>query len=216
MENEKELVDAYSRARTCGFPIGRTLDHVISHSVYVTDPDGNGHEFYADEMRDWRRIYNLDVEDEVTAQWDPLAKPPKQVANYNVDAPIRKVEAAPIHPSHLIGTRFATRNFDAMRDFFVSVAGLKVVKESSSPRREAQLAGALGRVDVTLVEAADGEPTGLRNFRFRLNEAVDPAPLAKKLQASGVDASAGTGDAPALVIRDPDGFGIEFHNGRFP
>jgi hypothetical protein len=214
MENEKELVDAYSRARTSGFPIGRTLDHVISHSVYVTDPDGNGHEFYADEMRDWRRIYNLDVEDEVTAQWDPLAKPSRQEANYNVDAPIRRVEAAPVHPSHLIGTKFATRNFDAMRDFFVSVAGLKVACESATPQREAGFAGALGRVDVTLVEAGEGEPTGLRSFRFRLNEAVDAAPLAKKLQASGVDATAGTGDGPALVIRDPDGFVIEFHHGK--
>lgn len=215
MENERELVDAFSRARACGFPIGRTLDHVISHSVYVTDPDGNGHEFYADEMRDWRSIYNLDVEDEVTAVWDPLAKPPKQDANYNVDPPIRRVQAAPVHPSHLIGARFATRNYDAMKDFFVSVGGLEVVSETSTPRRECTLAGALGRADVTLAEADASEPTGLRSFRFRLDEAIDPALLEKKLQAAGVDATAGTGNGPALVIRDPDGFAIEFQHGRF-
>ena len=210
MENEKELVDAYTRALASGFPIQRCVDHLISHSVYVSDPDGNGHEFYADEISDWRRIYNLDIEDEVTGLWDPLAKPPKTDANYNVDPPIRRVEGAPVHPSRIIGTRFATARFDEMKKFFVSIAGLKVVRESSSPAREVGLAGALGRVDLTLVEVPEGAPTGLQSFKFQLESDIDVAEAVNKLKSSNVDAHAGDGKSANLVIRDPDGFVIEF------
>ena len=210
MENEKELVDAYSRALASGFPIQRSVDHLISHSVYVSDPDGNGHEFYADEMRDWRRIYNLDFEDEVTGLWDPLAKPPKTDTNYNVDPPIRCVESAPVHPSRIIGTRFATTRFDEMRNFFVTVAGLKVVRESSSPAREVGLAGALGRVDLTLVEVPAGSPAGLQSFRLQLESDIDVDAVVSKLRASSVDAETGDGRNTNLIIRDPDGFVIEF------
>lgn len=213
MENERELVEAYKRASAGGYPIQRAVDHLISHSVYVNDPDGNGHEFYADELRDWRTIYNLDREDEVTGPWDPLAAPPKSDARYNVDPPIRRVDRAPLHPSHLTGASFATRRFDAMLDFFTSVAGLAVVEETAGPLRKATLAGSAGRVDITLQEAPDGEPTGLRSFRFRLNEPVDAEQVVGQLRASGVDASVRNGGQAGteLVLRDPDGFTIEFH-----
>lgn len=216
MENESDLVEAYKRAQASGFPIQRSVDHLISHSVYVADPDGNGHEFYADELQDWRSIYNLDQEDEVTALWDPLAQAPKTDARYNVDPPIRRVDRAPVHPSHLTGIRFATRQFDAMRDFFTSVAGLSVVEETHAPLRQVKLAGALGRADVTLREAQVSEPIGLRSFRLRLNESIDAAAVAARLRESGIDASLRMeedrpGAAPELVLRDPDGFTIEFH-----
>ncbi len=215
MENESELVDAYKRAQAAGFPVQRAVDHLISHSIYVSDPDGNGHEFYADEMRDWRTIYNLDQEDEVTGQWDPLAASPRADINYNVDPPIRRVDRAPLHPSHLTGVRFATRQFDAMRDFFTSIAGLTLTGEVNTPVREARLAGATGRVDVTLEEVGGDRPIGLCSFRLRLNEAVDVAAVAGQLRASGLDAtlneSGQQGSQSELVLRDPDGFTIEFH-----
>jgi catechol 2,3-dioxygenase len=211
MENEAELVDAYRRAVAAGFPIQRTVDHLISHSVYVSDPDGNGHEFYADEMNDWRRIYNLDVEDEVTGAWDPLAREPSRTPRYNADPPIRRVERAPVHPSRLTGVRFATRRFDEMLGFFTKVAGLDLVRQSAAPAREAHLAGAIGRADVFLTEAGPAEPTGLRCFRLALAEPTDAATAAAALRAAGVQAEVGPGPAPALIVRDPDGFTIEFH-----
>jgi catechol 2,3-dioxygenase len=208
MENEAELVAAYKRAQDCGYPLQRAVDHLISHSVYVNDPDGNGHEFYADELQDWRSIYNLDREEEVTGLWDPLAGAPRAKANYNVDPPIRRVDRAPIHPSHLTGVRFATRRFEDMLRFFISVAGLRVVSESKSPLRSVRLAGATGRVDMTLHEAAAGEPIGLRAFRMRLNEALEPKAAAAELTAAGAHATVRNDE---LLLSDPDGFVIEFH-----
>src|SRR5579872_4615226 len=40
MECEADLVDAYRRARDAGLKIHRTVDHQISHSIYLFDPDG--------------------------------------------------------------------------------------------------------------------------------------------------------------------------------
>ncbi len=208
MENESELVAAYRRAKECGYPLQRAVDHLISHSVYVSDPDGNGHEFYADELQDWRSIYNLEREEEVTGLWDPLVAAPRTQANYNVDPPVRRVDRAPLHPSHLTGVRFSTRRFDDMLRFFTGIAGLRVVAESAGPQRQARLAGATGRVDMTLREAGDSEPTGLRAFRMRLNESLDPGAVASTLAAAGVTANA-HGDE--LRVVDPDGFVIEFH-----
>ncbi len=209
MATEAELVDAIRRAREAQFPIGRAVDHLISHSVYVNDPDGNGHEFYADQMRDWERIYNLGNEDEVTGDWDPLAHPPSAQHNYNETFTVRRVERAPLHPSHITGARFATRQFGPMHEFFTGVAGLRQVDEARiGGRRHVLLAGAIGRPDITLAEAGDDERVGLRSFRFVLAEEHDLPVVAKQLSSRGLDAMVGDGK---LCLKDPDGFDIEFH-----
>ncbi|MGE0797151.1 MAG: VOC family protein [Lautropia sp.] len=212
MATEARLVEALRRAGASNYPLGRTVDHMISHSVYLNDPDGNGHEFYADQMRDWERIYNLANEDEVTGEWDPLAQPPSDAHNYNDGFRVRRVERAPLHPSHLTGTRFATRRFDEMAEFFTSVAGLDRVGERNvGGHRDVRLAGAIGRTDITLSEAADGEPVGLRSFRFALAEPHDLPDVATRIAGLGHRAWMNDGE---LCVEDPDGFQIEFHHQR--
>jgi catechol 2,3-dioxygenase len=216
METEAELVAAYRRALELGYPVQRTVDHLISHSVYLSDPDGNGHEFYADQMNDWRRIYNLEVEDEVTGAWDPLAGEPSHEPHYNLQPPIQRVERARLHPSHLSGVRFTTRRFDEMVAFFTRIAGLDAVQRAQGSVREVRLAGATGRVDLRLAEAAPDEPTGLRTFRLQLAEPTDLAAAAASLRAAGVEASVACGEPDELIVRDPDGFAIEFHHAPAP
>lgn len=209
MATEVELVEAIRRAKEANQPLARTMDHLISHSVYVNDPDGNGHEFYADQMRDWDRIYNLENDDEVTSDWDPFAGKPMTAHNYNETFKVRRVERAPLHPSHLTGTRFATRQFDAMAGFFTSVAGLTPGgEEKSGGRRSVRFSGAIGQPDMHLTEAGEGEPTGIRSFRFQLAEPHDFKQVAARLSQLGVESWMQDGD---LCVKDPDGFTIEFH-----
>jgi catechol 2,3-dioxygenase len=209
MENEVALVDAYHRARAIGFPVQRAMDHLISHSLYVNDPDGNGHEFYADALSDWRSIYNLEREDEVTGDWDPLANPPRDERNYDAAPSIGRVARAPVHPSYLAGVSFATRRFDEMERFFTSVAGLHVVSRKFAPVREAWFAGGIGRVDLKLREASAVEPTGLASFLMQLAEEVNVPAMVSKLRSEGIDANA---QGSRLVLKDPDGFTIEFQS----
>jgi catechol 2,3-dioxygenase len=211
MATEADLVEAYKRGKASGAPIHRTVDHLISHSVYTSDPDGNGHEFYADALKDWRKIYNLDVEDEVTGEWDPLAKPPSTERNYNVQPAIRQVERAPIHPSHITDATLATRRFSAMKDFFIDVAGLSLVHEEAGSHRSAVFAGSERRPDLVLSEASSDERIGLRSFGFVLADQA-LAEVVRRTEEKGLSVSDDRHPLrKGVLIRDPDGFAIALH-----
>jgi len=212
MENEVALVDAFHRLRVKDASPLRTVDHLISHSIYVSDPDGNGHEFYADALKNWRTIYNLEHEDEVTGAWDPTAKAPDPALYYNVDPALKVVESAPLHPGLLIGATFATSNFDAMADFFSSMGGLAGTPSGARGRRQGVYAGALGRADLTLVEVEAGAATGLSAFQFNLLRPTDIEGLKSRCAELGVAAPVMT-DADGvrrIVLKDPDGFQVSF------
>lgn len=212
MESEATLVAAFRRLRAAVPGPIRTVDHLISHSVYVDDPDGNGHEFYADALKNWRSIYNLDQEDEVTGLWDPEAREPDPTPYYNVDPPLRTVAAAPLHPGLLIGATFATSNFDAMADFFRAMGGLKGATTGARGQRTAVLAGALGRADMTLTEVEAGAPTGLTAFTFKLLQAAAIEPLKSACAALGVAAPVVLDHAgkQRIDLVDPNGFRLSF------
>ena len=47
---EKELKELYERLKAHDVPIDRMTDHVMTHSVYFFDPDGNRLEIFCDMM----------------------------------------------------------------------------------------------------------------------------------------------------------------------
>lgn len=51
----EELARAYRRLRAHGYPIAGASDHGVSEAIYLSDPDSNGIELYADRPRsEWR------------------------------------------------------------------------------------------------------------------------------------------------------------------
>jgi catechol 2,3-dioxygenase len=216
MENEAKLVEAYRRARQSNVTIHRTVDHLISHSVYTSDPDGNGHEFYADAIKDWRTIYNLDHEDEVTAEWNPESKPASLDANFTETFEVRRVPDAVLHVSHVTDACFGTQRFSAMKDFFLDVGGLSVTREGGDRRRSVTFAGTLGRPDLTLIEVSVGDPIGLRSFSFALAEDVDYSDAIKRLNAKSVKATKTSEIHVGLSIQDPDGFNVNVYSPNGP
>jgi catechol 2,3-dioxygenase len=54
-ETDDELRDAVRQLEQAGVPIVGTSDHTVTHSVYITDPDGNEIELYIDVQPElWR------------------------------------------------------------------------------------------------------------------------------------------------------------------
>lgn len=50
-----DLAHAYRRVVKAGYPVAGASDHGVSEAIYLTDPDGNGVELYADRPRSqWR------------------------------------------------------------------------------------------------------------------------------------------------------------------
>lgn len=210
MASEREVVEAYKRARQTSGSGFRTVDHIISRSVYVPDPDGNMHEFYADSLDDWRTVFNLELEDEVTAGWDPLASPPSDAHRYPVDPPIRTVADAPLHPVRIVSATLGTHDLDRLTGFYVDVAGLTL---EGKDKGEARFGGSAGHHDLRIVAVPEGGRTGLLSFAFALPAESDVTAAGKALAAKGIAAEvSGSPDSPALVVTDPDGFRIEFRS----
>jgi catechol-2,3-dioxygenase len=54
-ESDDELRDAYKALLDAGVNIVGTADHAVTHSLYITDPDGNEIELYIDVQPElWR------------------------------------------------------------------------------------------------------------------------------------------------------------------
>jgi catechol-2,3-dioxygenase len=53
-DSTEELKGVYKELKAAGVNIIGTTDHTVTHSVYITDPDGNELELYADVSDAWR------------------------------------------------------------------------------------------------------------------------------------------------------------------
>ena len=54
-DSDDELREALDRLREAGTPVLGSSDHTVTHSLYITDPDGNEIELYVDVPGvDWR------------------------------------------------------------------------------------------------------------------------------------------------------------------
>lgn len=60
--NRRELARAVRRLMEHGVPIGGASDHGVSEAIYLSDPDGNGLELYADrDVSGWPRDANGEI-----------------------------------------------------------------------------------------------------------------------------------------------------------
>src|SRR4051812_24150510 len=112
MDTEAALVAAWKRAAAAGVAIHRLTDHQLSHSVYLFDPEGNLHEFYADALKDWRTIFNPTREDLISGDWDPTAAAPMQEPNWHAKPEVRRVKGAVFHPISITHAGLAVRDLD--------------------------------------------------------------------------------------------------------
>ena len=195
MENEADLVAAIERAKRADIAFDSTVDHLVTRSIYLPDPDGNMLEFYADVMKDWQGWFKGDLE-LITGVWNPGDPEPTTDPRYDPDAPITTVKDAPVHPLRITHAALATNDLGRLRAFYEDVGGL----ETSFVSRDGKLACLNGTAtslglsgcDLAICEVAADQPTGMHHFGFELEneKAVDAA----------VDALAGAGRAPKISI----------------
>ncbi len=68
VESESELLALYHKLKAKGVQFTGFTDHLVSHSIYLEDPDGNEIEIYADQPRErWERLDNPIA----SLPWDP-------------------------------------------------------------------------------------------------------------------------------------------------
>jgi catechol 2,3-dioxygenase len=197
MTSEGELVEALRRATGAGVKLSHTVNHQISHSAYLTDPDGNYHEFYADTVADWRSIFNLEHEDLVTEQWDWRRTTQPVGSCFPVDPPIRRVCDAAFHPLRITHVRLVARDYASMLDFMLSVAGLRVVAKTEGI---ALLEGRVQGLAMVLLSSGWDLPPGLHSASFALADS-DSMPEGA-LRSEGKE---------SIILNGPDHLLVEFY-----
>ena len=215
MENEVQLVEAYQRVQQLGLKVDFLADHQISRSVYISDPEGNGHEFYADAIKDWRTIMRPDRSDMITSKWTPGQPTPDPEPKYDPQPEIRQVKGAVFHPKRVAQATFAVRDMQKMTRFFTEVGGLEEVHRPTDGSRVV-LRGTLPGQDLTLVQAGGSQPTGLQHFSFEISTENDLDQAEVEMKKAGIEPERRADNATrrSIFLRDPDGFLVELYAGR--
>lgn len=212
MENEALLVEAYDRAKTSGVHINRTADHQVSHSVYLFDPDGNLHEFYADAADDWKTIFRPDTTELVTGPWKPGGTPPSTKPKYVTQPETLTVPEAVFHPKSIGHCALSTMNFEAMLEFSVEVAGL-TVSHLDENKTFAVLHGTSTSHDLVLLRNSGNSSAGLHHIGFELGDEEQLTSGINRLKTEGYDIEMNidTPSRKSVSITDPDGICVEFY-----
>ena len=208
MRSEARMVDAYRRAREGGVAVERALDHGMSHSIYLLDPDLNGVEFYTDVVADWRGFYRSKDHALISARWDPLAAPPLPDIAGAPPPVFDHVPSAPLHPREIRGAALTVSDLSRAVGFYGDVAGLAV--EADDPDEGVVLLSIPEAKEpcLALVAARPGETAGLKSLWFSLKP-TSPV-LAGGGPAGMVRESDTRGRLERLSLRDPDGTALLF------
>ena len=215
LECEADLVEGYRAAVDSGTQF-RASDHDITRSLYTRDPDGNGIEIYSDSTREWRKIRG----DGRTVRygepdWIP-GDPPRFTSadshNYHEDPELRRVDNAIFHPKRITHAVLSVTDMEASLAFYSDVLGLRALRGSPADGMVV-LSGTTGGEHIVLIPSPDSKATGLHHAGFELWDDAEIDESKRKLRESGlrIERELDSGGRRALLIRDPDGFLLEFY-----
>jgi catechol 2,3-dioxygenase len=214
MESEQVLVEAYNRAMAAEIPIHRRVDHTLSHSIYVFDPDGALHEFYADFVKDWRSVFGDQTGQALTGEWDPNAVPAATEPRYHETFELRRVDEAPIHPVRFTNAVLMTRDFGGMVSFYADIAGLTEVYRTPDGRIVCFAGTKAPYVcDIALVKQVPGAPHGVHHYGYEMPDEDEFSNAEAAVEKAGIAIEKRIDNATkrSFFITDPDGMLCEFH-----
>ena len=216
MENEAELVSAIKRAQAADESIAMIVDHQISHSIYMPDPDGNLMEFYADIMKDWHGWFHGEME-LITGHWDPSDVIPANDPRYDLDPRLYGVDEAPLHPLRITHTAIVVDEVDRSCAFYNDIAGLATAHKAADGSY-ACLQGTAGGYDLGLLAANNGTKASVHHIGFQLASEAAVEQSAGALGQAGITIEKQIDDATkrSLFVVDPDGMRVEFFCDRNP
>jgi catechol 2,3-dioxygenase len=209
MESERALVQAFKRARDAGVKVDRTADHQISRSAYLSDPDGNVLEFYADATDDWKNVFKSAGGGLITGAWDPGAIEGDSRRKYRTKPEFKSVAGAAFKPQRIRHAVLAVERFDECVTFYEDVIGLSRLRERDG---YVSFAGTAGGYDIGIMRAVSGLPSGLHHVGFEVSSDDDLKAGVAALRQLGVDLVGSRDDASraSVSISDPDGMKVEF------
>ena len=218
-DNQAHLAAAYERAVESGVEIKRSLFHGGSWALYLFDPEGNYHEFYADATLAWREIFNGGDVSSITSHWDPSDENLDPTPYWDPDPKWVEVEGAAFHPLRASRTLFYVDDMPTMVDWFENVAGFDLAYRAEDDSY-AYFAGATRQTgfDIALLRRDGDQRLGYQHISCEMpsEAAIDQAEQTLAERGVSPVISIDSSSKRSFFLRDPDGLGIELFVERTP
>jgi catechol 2,3-dioxygenase len=207
LPTRRDLAIALVRLAQAGWPLDGASDHLVSEALYLTDPEGNGIEIYADRDRtEWRRAPDGQLEmATLPLDLDSL------LAELN-DAPPDPTADAQMPAGTRIGhVHLQVAELDQIEQFYAGVLGFDVMVKLGGTALFVSAGGYHHHLGLNTWQSRGGSTpaaggVGLRAYEIRVGDADALAALLARARAAGI-ATESAGDG-ATLVRDPSGNGI--------
>ena len=219
--NQAKLTESYKRAVEYGVDFKMTLFHGGSFALYLYDPDGNLHEFYADARRDWRTIFHGPVDlGLVTSQWDPSTEEnPIEDHNWDPDPEWHHQEGGLVRALRAGRTVFHVSDLDKAMPFYTDIGGFDVCYEAAD-KSYAYLRGEAEQssFDIALIRNDDDKPLGYHHIACQVPDEATLEESIKNLGDAGIKTHLEIDDPRkrSFFLQDPDKLLLEFYVDRAP
>lgn len=183
-------------------PVQGFADHLVSESIYLADPDGNGIEIYRDRPRsEWPH-----ADGRVRMSTDPLdvdgvlAELPEPAPAWTGLPPGTTIGHMHLHVAHLPDANA----------FYVNVLGFDVTQQLSSTALFVSAGGYHHHVGLNTWAGVGAPPpppesVGLRHFFIRLPDAAELDRVVARVERAGIVTTA---EDEGVLVRDPSGNGV--------
>jgi catechol 2,3-dioxygenase len=214
LENERDLVEGFKKARAAGFEFDITLSADVANSAYGNDPDGNRFEVYADVKPDWRSHRQGEVPT-ANVRWVPGSTEPLDESFFPVNPEITVISDSVFHPKRVSHAVLVTKDYDAMYRHYTRLAGLHPIA-GGAKQAFTVLAGSVEEETLTLFRPEGRGKPGLHHFGMELPNEAELMAAKARLEAKGLAAEFEL-DHPtrrSLYLRDPNDQLIQFYVNR--
>jgi catechol 2,3-dioxygenase len=214
--NKAKLIDSYKRSIEYGVDFKMKLFHGGSFSLYLYDPDGFLHEFYADVRRDWRTIFNGPVDiGLITSQWNPNTdKSYIEEQYWDPEPEWRHQENGLILPLRVARTVFHVSDIETMKLFYTIIGGFDICYEAPD-KSYAYLRGEAKQssYDIALIRNDNDVQNGYHHVACEIYNEDTLEKSVRRLRESGIVTYMEIDDARkrSFFLRDPDNLLLEFY-----
>lgn len=195
------------------WPINGASDHGVSEAIYLSDPDGNGIEVYADRAREEWPYRDGEVQ-MVTEPLD-LASIMSELREPNCDNPS-------LHPDTHVGhIHLHVSDLERARWFYHDVLGFDIVAYYGRQALFVSAGGYHHHIGLNTWAGVGASPpapdaVGLRRFTIIVPSHVEVERLAERLRGAGVVTKTIPGPRAGIRFRDHDRIGIEIRSEALP